>query len=57
VIEKTLFNIYFMNLELVYKKICERGKIRILDKSIYTEKHHIVPRCMGGHNKKLTQLN
>jgi hypothetical protein len=47
-----------MNLELVYKKICERGQIRILDKSIYTEKHHIVPRCMGGHNKKtnLTKL-
>ena len=47
-----------MNLQLIYKKICERGQVRILDKSTYTEKHHIVPRCMGGHNKKtnLTKL-
>lgn len=47
-----------MNLEIIYSNICERGQIRILDKSIYTEKHHIVPVCMGGDNKKsnLTKL-
>jgi len=47
-----------MNLEIIYNNICERGQIRILDKSIYTEKHHIVPVCMGGDNKKnnLTKL-
>ena len=37
-----------MNLELIYNKICERGQLRIVDKSVYTEKHHIIPRCMGG---------
>jgi hypothetical protein len=47
-----------MNLDIIYSNICERGQIRILDKSIYTEKHHIVPVCMGGDNKKdnLTKL-
>jgi hypothetical protein len=47
-----------MNLELIYKKICERGQIRILDKSTYTEKHHIIPRCIGGSDDKtnLTKL-
>lgn len=47
-----------MNLKLIYEKICNRGQVRILDNSIYTEKHHIIPRCMGGDNKKsnLTKL-
>lgn len=47
-----------MNLELVYKKICERGQVRILEKSLYSENHHILPRCMGGDNSKsnLTKL-
>ena len=47
-----------MNLEIIYKKICERGQIRVLDKSIYTEKHHIQPKCMGGGDYKsnLTKL-
>jgi len=41
-----------MNLELIYIKICERGQIRILDKLVYTEKHHIIPRCMNGFDDK-----
>lgn len=41
-----------MNLELIYGKICKRGQIRIFDKSVYTERHHIIPRCMGGFNDK-----
>ena len=47
-----------MNLELIYKNICNRGQIRVFDKSVYTEKHHIIPVCMGGDNKKnnLTKL-
>jgi hypothetical protein len=46
-----------MNLELIYKNICNRGQIRVFD-SVYTEKHHIIPVCMGGDNKKnnLTKL-
>lgn len=41
-----------MNLLKIYNKICERGQNRILDSSIYTEKHHIVPKSMGGGNEK-----
>ena len=32
----------------IYYTIIERAKSRILPKDIYKEKHHIVPRCMGG---------
>jgi len=41
-----------MDLLLIYNKICERGQNRIIDNSIYKEKHHIIPRCMGGTNQK-----
>ncbi len=45
-----------MNLINIYNLICERGKSRVL--KTYTEKHHIVPSCMGGDNSKqnLTRL-
>jgi len=33
----------------IYIKLIERAKGRIVDG--YTEKHHIIPRCMGGDNK------
>ena len=35
-----------MNYEKVYNQIVERSKTREL--TCYTEKHHIIPRCMGG---------
>jgi hypothetical protein len=41
-----------MNLFIIYNKICERGQSRILNNSVYTEKHHIIPKSMGGDNKK-----
>jgi len=41
-----------MDLNILYKKICERGQVRILPKDVYIEKHHIIPRCMGGDNNK-----
>jgi len=34
----------------VYESICERGKLRLTEE--YTEKHHIIPRCMGGSDVK-----
>lgn len=46
-----------MNLRLIYNKICNRGQIRVLDKSIYCEKHHIIPICMGGSNQKNNLTN
>ena len=32
----------------IYYSVIERAQSRILPKEIYKEKHHIVPRCMGG---------
>lgn len=37
-----------MNYEKHYEQLIERAKNRNLD--CYTEKHHIVPRCMGGND-------
>lgn len=39
-----------MNYQAIYDQIIERSKTRTLD--TYTEKHHIVPKCMGGTNFK-----
>ena len=38
-----------MNYEKVYYRIIERAKSRILEG--YVEKHHIIPRCMGGSDE------
>jgi hypothetical protein len=35
-----------------YDNLMEKAKNRIIPKEIYTERHHILPRCMGGSNKK-----
>jgi hypothetical protein len=37
-----------MDYQKIYDSIIERGKNRILNE--YREKHHIIPRCMGGTN-------
>jgi len=37
-----------MNYEKIYNQLIERGKTRKLDG--YKEKHHIVPKCIGGSN-------
>ena len=37
-----------MDYSSIYDQLIERGKTRILEG--YTEKHHIIPRCMGGSN-------
>ena len=39
-----------MNYEKIYNQIVSRAKNRILE--CYTEKHHIIPRCMGGSDDK-----
>ena len=38
-----------MNYLNVYNSIIEKSKYRIHDQ--YTEKHHIIPRCLGGNDK------
>lgn len=41
-----------MNYQKIYDDICKRGQERELPKEVYTEKHHIVPKCMEGTNEK-----
>lgn len=37
-----------MNYLTIYSKLIERAKLRNL--TVYSEKHHIIPRCIGGNN-------
>ena len=39
-----------MNYRKIYDSLINRGKSRILES--YSEKHHIIPRCMGGTDDK-----
>ncbi len=39
-----------MDYKRIHDNIIERGKTRIVEG--YTEKHHIVPKCLGGDNAK-----
>lgn len=47
-----------MNYKRIHDQIIDRAKSRTLPKDTYTERHHIVPRCLGGNNSKdnLVQL-
>ena len=46
--------VYSMNYEEIYSKIISRAKEANREKGVetYYEKHHIVPRCIGGSNEK-----
>lgn len=39
-----------MDYSRIYIDLIERARYRVLD--TYTEKHHVVPKCMGGDNKE-----
>lgn len=39
-----------MNYQLHYNKLIDRSKFRVL--SGYKERHHIIPKCLGGSNHK-----
>jgi hypothetical protein len=39
-----------MNYQKIYNQIIERAKNRVLEG--YKEKHHIIPKCLGGSNEK-----
>ena len=41
-----------MNYKLIHDSIIDRAKSRVLPKEVYTERHHIIPRCMGGSDDK-----
>ena len=44
-----------MNYKNHYDFLCKRAKNRTID--CYTEKHHIIPRCMGGTDKDNNLVN
>lgn len=35
-----------------YDKLIEKAKNRIIPNDIYSERHHIIPKCLGGNNSK-----
>jgi hypothetical protein len=37
-----------MNYKIIYEQLIHRGKHRTFLENEYFEKHHIIPRCMGG---------
>ena len=43
-----------MNYQRIYDQLIDRAKneLRIKSKDVYYEKHHIIPRCMGGTDDK-----
>lgn len=45
----------YMNYEKIYNQIIERAKNRVLEG--YSEKHHIIPKCMGGKNNSDNLVN
>ena len=44
--------LYGMNYKMIHDSIIDRAKTRVLPKEVYTERHHIIPRCMGGSDDK-----
>jgi hypothetical protein len=40
-----------MNYQKIYDDLIDRARGRVIEE--YTEKHHVVPRCMGGNNAKI----
>ena len=41
-----------MNYSKIYNTIINNAQTRALDKNQYVERHHIIPKCMGGTNDK-----
>ena len=37
-----------MDYHTVYKQICDRARSREREPGVYYEKHHVVPKCLGG---------
>lgn len=41
-----------MDYQKIYNNIVETSNNRQLDDNIYVERHHIIPKCLGGRNNK-----
>jgi 5-methylcytosine-specific restriction endonuclease McrA len=44
-----------MYYEKIYNQIIERARVRVLKE--YKERHHIIPKCLGGSNNKENLVN
>lgn len=42
----------YMNYKNHYDKLIEKAQHRILPENVYSERHHIIPKCLGGDNNK-----
>ena len=40
-----------MNYQKIYQSIISNAQTRLIDENTYYEKHHILPKCMGGTNE------
>lgn len=36
----------------IYYQIIDKAREKTFEADVYTEKHHIIPKCLGGNNKK-----
>lgn len=43
---------FIMDYQKIYNNLITKRQNEILPKEIYGEKHHIIPKCLGGSNKK-----
>lgn len=41
-----------LNYQAIYDSLICRASLRKSDNAVYYEKHHIIPRCMGGSNSR-----
>jgi hypothetical protein len=41
-----------MDYQYHYDKLIERAKDRTIPQNLYCERHHIIPKCLGGNNSK-----
>lgn len=46
-----------MNYHKIYDQIIDKARNRTLESEIYTETHHILPRCMGGGDDSLNLVD
>ena len=40
--------LFYMNYLKIYNQIIDRANQRTLEEDVYVEKHHIIPKCVGG---------
>jgi hypothetical protein len=46
-----------MDYHKIYRSLIEKSKNRILENNTYTEKHHVIPRCLGGNDNSDNLVN